>query len=132
MARGHKQSALINSEALRRTGVARCDAPEYVYPSTGYWAVRDEVCRAMSDPAADGDDAEIESRNERLYAVLNDILACRAKTTEGQKIQARAVALAAADLWDGLAPENDHHERQFIEATRAFFGMNAKQIALAL
>jgi hypothetical protein len=33
------------------------------------------------------------------------------------------------DLWDGN-PE-DKHEKQFIEAACAFFGMDAKQIALA-
>jgi hypothetical protein len=59
------------------------------------------------------------------------ILDLRAKTSDGLKIQARAVAMATADLFDGPAEKQDH-ERKFIESACAFLGMDAKAIALGL
>ena len=66
--------------------------------------------------------------NSRLYAVLDPILELRANTQEGLKLQARAAAIAASNLWDGTPPP-DTHEKAFIESACSFFDMDAEAIA---
>jgi hypothetical protein len=66
--------------------------------------------------------------NSRVNPVINAILELRAITPAGLKIQARATAMAAPDLWEGTSA--DTYEKAFIESACSFFGMDAKSIAL--
>jgi len=106
IAQFHKQCAIIHAEVERRTGIARCDAPEVTYPETGYWAVEREVSKMVfgSDHAYDEDESgksAMATLLDRLYPVLDEILSRKAATVKGLKIQTRAAAIAAMDLWDG-------------------------------
>lgn len=122
----------IQTEAERRTGIARSDAPD-TSPAddpNGYWGVVNQIShdRNLDDDDKYGDTAW-DRLQDRVHTITDAILTQRATTLAGLKIQARAVAIAASDLWDSLPRENPH-ERLFIEAVCAFFGMDAKQIAL--
>jgi hypothetical protein len=65
-----------------------------------------------------------------LFPLVEEILTLRASTPAGLAVQAKAVAYAAADLWDGNS-ENPH-ERWFIEAVCAFCNIKPAPIAAAL
>jgi hypothetical protein len=139
MAKDRAEQDLVEAEVEKRTGIALCDAPELTYENreTGYWELRDRACKELSGLNPDDEDENGRSKwdrvHSRLFPILNAILALRASTAEGLKVQARAIVLAASDLWDGEPqPENERHEQRFIEAACAHFGMDAKQIALAL
>jgi hypothetical protein len=63
----------------------------------------------------------------RLYPIVDDIFSQRARTIAGLAVQARAVVMAAAELWD-FEPEG--HERVFIESVCAFVGVAPAQLLL--
>lgn len=127
-----KHSALLYAEIERRTGIARCDAPDYTTEDRGgYWAVHHQVSKELEGPNPDDEDETGATRwdrfNQRECPILPAILESRAATQEGLKLQARASALAT-DFWDGAAAR-DSYERLFIESVCAFFGLDAEQIA---
>jgi hypothetical protein len=66
---------------------------------------------------------------DRLDPIIDEILSRRAQTVTGLAVQARAVVLAAADLWDGEG-EDERHERVFIESVCAFVGVAPEQLLL--
>jgi hypothetical protein len=122
----------IQTEAERRTGIARSDAPDTspVDDPNGYWGVVNQISneRNLDDEDKYGDTAW-DRLQDRLHPITDAILTQRAITLGDLKIQARAVAIMASELWDNLPRENPH-ERLFIESACAFLGMDAKQIAL--
>jgi hypothetical protein len=130
------ERAAVDVEVERRTGITRFDARASARAngdvSGGYWAICEQVRRELGFRIGDGEDendATLWDRiNSRVYPILDAILEQRATTPEGLKIQARAVAMAASDLWDGQ-PENTH-EMSFIESACSFFGMDAQSIAM--
>jgi hypothetical protein len=129
---GEREWAEIEAEAERRTGIARRNAPD-LSPAddpNGWWSVVDKICHERNaDDEDENGDTKWGRFYDRLSSIMGAILSQQATTLEGLKIQARAVAIAASDLWDG-EPDNTH-EMRFIGSACAFFGMNAKQIALA-
>jgi hypothetical protein len=133
MAIDRQHSALVHAEVERRTGIARCDAPDYgAKDHDAYWAISTQVANELSGPNPDDEDENGATRwdrfNDRQFPILGAILESRAATQEGLKIQARAVSIAASDNWEGIS--TDSHEKDFIESVCAFFGMDAEAIAL--
>jgi hypothetical protein len=75
-----------------------------------------------NDPNPDATWATTDNLNTRMFELCEDILAQRAHTRAGLTVQAKAVSLVAAELWDNPA-EHNPHERMFIEAVHAFLGI---------
>jgi hypothetical protein len=132
MASDREKRAAVHAEVYRRTGIATRDAPCPIKDHPAYWDVRRQVSEEIWGPNSDDEDENgapaWDRFHDRFCPILAAILESRPKTTDGLKIQARAAALAAAQLWDGNSPP-DTHEKDFIEAACAFFGMDAEAIA---
>jgi len=108
-------------------------------PRIGFGSVPDDEFRAHQDKRSNiwtelhgkDDDDENEDGSsvwdkfhDRLYPLVDEILRLKASTPAGLAVQARAVVMAAQDLWD-CADHHDgnQHERLFIEAACAFCGI---------
>jgi hypothetical protein len=65
----------------------------------------------------------------RLYPIVDAILSRRAQTVAGLAVQARAIVMGAADLWEPLGEEIER-ERVFIESVCAFVGVKPEQLLL--
>jgi hypothetical protein len=135
MAIDRRRTATVDAEVERRTGIAVCDAPKTFDESceSGYQAIHDQVFREVCGLDPDDEDEDGNAKWDRifdqLYPISNAILALRATTTDGLKIQARAAVLARAELWDDGLARDDDHERLFIEATCSFLGLDGRRIA---
>jgi hypothetical protein len=133
MASDREKRAAVHAEVYRRTGIAFHDAPRPVQDNPAYWDVRRQVLDEIWGPNSDDEDESGATAwdrfHDRFCPILAAILESRPKKADGLKIQARAAALAASQLWDGNSPP-DTHEKDFIEAACAFFGMNAEAIAM--
>jgi hypothetical protein len=133
MASNRAHRTAVHAEVYRRTGIAFHDRPSPVQDHPAYWDVHRQVSAEIWGPNPDDEDENGDSYWDRFGArfspVLAAILGSRARTPDGLKIQARAAALAASQLWDGNSPP-DTHEKDFIEAACAFFGMDAEAIAM--
>jgi hypothetical protein len=117
----YTEDAARDIKVKRLTGIAAGEAPPYDKNSS-YWAIRSAT--PYDQPAQQVDNAWNDIHG-RLFPLAERILAMRAHTLEGLRVQANAVSLAAAELWDNGRHDNDdspHHERMFIEAVCAFLG----------
>ena len=72
-----------------------------------------------------------EKIQDQLFPLVDEILSLKASTPAGLAVQAKAVAYAAADLWDPPDLE-ETHERLFIEAACAFCNITPWPIAWRL
>jgi hypothetical protein len=68
---------------------------------------------------------------DRLYRLVDEILPRKAVTAAGFAVRARAVAMAASELWDGDEHENKH-EKLFIEAASALVGITPEPLRAAV
>jgi hypothetical protein len=59
----------------------------------------------------------------RLFPLAEEILSKKARTIAGLAVQARAVTLAAREIWEPEFMEEHDHERKFIESVCAFVGV---------
>jgi hypothetical protein len=75
-----------------------------------------------NDPNPDATWATTDDLNDRLFPLAEDILSQRAHTRAGLTVQAKAVSLVAAELWENPDYHNPH-ERMFIEAVCSFLGI---------
>ena len=75
------------------------------------WANSSPLIRLMC--AVRSRTSRLRSRCDRL---CGDILSRKAQTIAGLAGQTLAVTMAAADLWVVPLPDNESHERAFIEA----------------
>jgi hypothetical protein len=107
------------------------------FPQIAFGSVPDDEWRAYQDKRGhirpdDEEEKELDehgasvvwnSIHERLEPLVEDILAYEAQTVAGLAIQARAMSVWHADLWDtGVYDEADDH-RVFIEAVCSFAGV---------
>jgi hypothetical protein len=115
-----KERAIVEAKIEAATGISLDNAPELTTENSeeGYWATRTKVVK--EHPCEDPDLTQWGNVQDRLYPLADEILSLKASTPAGLAVQAKAVAFAAADLWDPVANEGDVHERLFIEAVCAF------------
>jgi hypothetical protein len=117
----------FEAEVERATGVACCDqvAPEeYPWPPDSYWAIREKIVK--EHPCEDPELTSWNRIHARLYPLVDDILARKARPLAGLAVQAKAITLAVPELWDGGLWDGDvpeTRERVFIEAVCAFVGV---------
>jgi hypothetical protein len=90
---------------------------------------------AAIDAIADGEDydAAFEVVNGRLCALMDPIYSLTATTIDGLAVQAAAVTIAAADIWDNDPDEEAPLgvERRFIEAVCRYTGVEHPPINVA-
>ena len=99
-----KESAIFEARVEQATGIAFADAPEVTDENmnSGYYAERHRICHETFDgPEHSDENNPWTSIHDRLYALVDAILPRKAVTTAGLAVQARAVVLAAAELWLG-------------------------------
>jgi len=112
---------LHDGPSSRRAGIAGRDVPPMNDEPTGYWKTREALSKAASHADRDEDDKlflTIDDIDDRLFPLAEDILSRRARTVAGLAVQAKAVTLAAGELWNDGRDDNEH-ERAFIEAVCA-------------
>jgi hypothetical protein len=121
--------AVFEAKVEQVTGIARHNAPvswdEDSPAAVAYYEARSALARADHSDT-DNDDPWTDIHG-RLYPIVDDILSRRAQTVTGLAVQARAVVMAMAELWDGAG---EGHERVFIEAVCAFVGVAPEQLLL--
>jgi hypothetical protein len=125
-----EDSAILEAKVFAETGIAYRDAPAITDENrnAGYWAARYKVI----DETPDGRDPELEEWgriHDRMYPLIDKILAYKARTIPGLAIQAQAMALSHPELWD--EDEEDCHYRLFIEAVCAFVGVKPVAVLAA-
>jgi hypothetical protein len=118
MARDRSDDAAHNTKVRTLTGINTDDLPRPYDRDDPQWLVYDAVPRAKPKPWDD--------IHSRLFPLCEHILSQRAHTLAGLAVQANAVSLAAAELWDpGCHHDDDppQHERMFIQAVCDFLGI---------
>jgi hypothetical protein len=78
------------------------------------------ILATKNDPNPDATWAITDNLNDRMFELCEDILAQRAHTRAGLTVQAKAISLVAADLWDA---EVESHELKFIKAVCSFLNI---------
>jgi hypothetical protein len=104
-------------------------------PRIAYGSVPDDEYRAYQDRRMKLNDKENPEEDDvfwpkiqdQLYRLVDEILPLKASTPAGLAVQAKAVACAASDLWEGDG--EPQHERLFIEAACAFCNITPWPIA---
>jgi hypothetical protein len=118
--------AVFEAKMKLATGIAFEDAPEMVEgwedDKDGYWAIRDRISKEnfRNDPEESPWDAILD----RMWPLVDDILARKAHTIAGLTMQVRALRMATCNFED---MEQDSAERQFAEAVCAFVGITRQQ-----
>jgi hypothetical protein len=114
--------AVFEAKMKLATGVAFEDAPEMVDgwedDENGYWAVRDRIVK--EDFRNDPKESPWDSFHDRMWPLVDDILARKVHTIAGLTMQVRALRMATCDFEN---IEADSAERQFVEAVCAFVGI---------
>jgi hypothetical protein len=131
-----EDSAIFEARVFAATGIAYRDAPAMTEENrdTGYWAVRDKVIEENprhDDP--DPDLTEWDQIHDRMFPLVDKILAYKAQAVAGLAVQAQAMALCHPELWDednGNSEEDCRH-RLFIEAVCAFVGVKPVAVLAA-
>jgi hypothetical protein len=88
------------------------------------------------DSDFDGDDDKMSAFTKRKYDVIEKILLLKATTVAGLAVQTRAIVLDNAEYWGQNATEHEENapekrrERQFLEATCSFLGIQPAAIRL--
>jgi hypothetical protein len=118
MAADRSYDAAHDARVEKLTGIPAADAPPY-NKDTPYWTIHEAV--AYDQPRLHIDETWT-AIHARLFPLCENILRRRATTLPGLAVQATAVSLAAAELWDP-SPHDNAHERSFIEAVCDFVGV---------
>jgi hypothetical protein len=122
---------LFEAKVEQVTGVARHNAPaswdEESPAAVAYYEARSAIARA--DHSDTDEECPWTHIHGRLYPIVDDILSRRAQTVPGLAVQARAIVMGHADLWDAL-DEDTERERLFIESVCAFVGVKPEQLLL--
>jgi hypothetical protein len=86
-------------------------------------AVTEPIYRASSDDVNEaGESIAWNDIHGRMWPMINAVLECKAQTLAGFAVQARAITLSHAELWeDAIGHDEDH--RPFLEAACAFAGV---------
>jgi hypothetical protein len=112
------------------TGIPLRNAPAIADESpaaVAYYDARGALAKA------DDSDTDEESPwtpiHDRLYPIVDAILSRRAQTIAGLAVQARAIVMGHADIWDAL-DEDTERERLFIESVCAFVGVKPERLLL--
>jgi hypothetical protein len=117
----HESFECVDAEVYRRAGLTREGGREMRDDSGDeyYRKVHNEVFNKIF-PKEENDAREAYTNDliERLYKVLKAILAERASTVEGLKIQTRAAVLAASDNWVDFDEEYEHTKHESISWKR--------------
>jgi hypothetical protein len=120
MAADNTLNAAHDAKVEAFTGIPASDAPPYdeTHP---YWAIRKATRLNHPDPELE----EWTDFHKRLFPLVEKILAQRAHSLAELRVQATAVSLAAAELWDVGRPDEDepHHEKMFVEAVCSFLNV---------
>jgi hypothetical protein len=122
MAADRSDDAAHDAKVEALTGVPASNAPPFDADHP-YWSIRGAT---PFDQPAQQIDNTWNDIHARLFPLCERILAMRAHTLAGLRVQATAISLAAANLWDNGPHDNDdspHHERMFIECVHAFLGI---------
>jgi len=125
--RAEERLARFNAKVEQVTGIATRDAPNIDDDTIGYWDARMSISGDDFDGQAEDD--RCNAMQARLFPLAEDILARRAQTIAGLAVQAKAITLAAADLWDEEDADGHDHERTFVEAVCAFVGITPVPLA---
>jgi hypothetical protein len=120
MAADHTVNTAYDAKVEALTGTPAGDAPPFDNDST-YWVIRRATPLNHPDPQLE----EWTALHARLFPLAERILAMRATTLAGLRVQATAISLAAAELWDHGMNHHDepNHERMFVEAVCQFLGV---------
>ena len=94
---------------------AHCDKRDAIRTESGEWEREEEREKEREKL---GLPSVWDKIQDPLFPLVEEILSLKAATPAGLAMQAKAVAYAAADLWDPAI--EDTHERLFIEAACAF------------
>jgi hypothetical protein len=113
-------------EVPREEFDARCDARRDLW----YPEKAEHDARTAAEHDEEGQSIVWNDIHGRLYLIFDYILSQRAQTVDGLAVQARAIVMAASDLWEDRGDDNEAHERIFIEAVCAFVGVAPEQLLL--
>ncbi len=124
--------AIFEARVFAETGIAYRDAPAITDENrnTGYWAARDKILE--ENPRDDDPDPELtewDQIHDRMYPLVDKILAYKAQTVAGLAVQAQAMAVCHPELWD--EDEEGFRHRLFIEAVCAFVGVKPVAVLAA-
>jgi hypothetical protein len=122
---------LFEAKVEQVTGVAWHNTPaswdEESPAAVAYYEARSAIAR--TDHSDTDEECPWTPIHGRLYPIVDDILSRRAQTVSGLAVQARAIVMGHADLWDAR-DEDTERERLFIEAVCTFVGVKPEQLLL--